>query len=55
MDDLLATGGSMQCSKELLESLGAYVAAGAVVIELKALKGSSALNIPIISLISYED
>ena len=55
VDDLLATGGSMQCSKELLESLGAYVAAGAVVIELKALKGSSALNIPIISLISYED
>ena len=55
VDDLLATGGSMQCSKELLESLGAYVAAGAVVIELKALKGSSALNMPIISLISYED
>ena len=55
VDDLLATGGSMQCSKELLESLGANVVAGAVVIELKSLKGSSALNMPIISLISYED
>ena len=55
VDDLLATGGSMQCSKELLESLGANVVAGAVVIELKFLKGSSGLNMPIISLISYED
>jgi len=55
VDDLLATGGSMQCSKELLESLGANIVAGAVVIELKSLKGSSALNMPIISLISYED
>ena len=55
VDDLLATGGSMQCSKELLESLGANVLAGAVVIELKSLKGSSTLNMPIISLINYED
>jgi adenine phosphoribosyltransferase len=55
VDDLLATGGSMQCSKELLESLGAKVEGGAVVIELKSLKGSSKLDIPIISLISYED
>ena len=45
----------MQCSKELLESLGAHVAGGAVVIELKSLRGASALNMPIISLISYED
>ena len=53
IDDLLATGGSMQCSKELLESLGANVLAGAVVIELKSLKGSSKLDIPIISPVSY--
>ena len=55
IDDLLATGGSMQCSKELLESLGANVVGGAVVIELISLKGSSQLNMPIISLISYAD
>lgn len=55
IDDLLATGGSMKCSKDLLESLGAEVVGGAVVIELKALEGSSLLEIPIISLISYED
>ena len=55
IDDLLATGGSMQCSKQLLESLGANVVGGAVVIELTSLKGSSQLNMPIISLISYAD
>ena len=55
IDDLLATGGSMQCSKDLLESLGANVVGGAVVIELTSLKGSSLLNMPIISLISYAD
>tara|TARA_B100001175_G_scaffold275085_1_gene249746 strand:+ start:207 stop:722 length:516 start_codon:yes stop_codon:yes gene_type:complete len=55
VDDLLATGGSMKCSKELLESLGANVVGGAVVIELKSLKGSSKIDIPIISLISYAD
>ena len=55
MDDLLATGGSMQCSKELLESSGANVVGGAVVIELKSLNGSSNLDIPLFSLISYED
>ena len=55
IDDLLATGGSMQCSKDLLESLGANVVAGAVVIELTSLKGSSQLDMPIISLISYVD
>ena len=55
IDDLLATGGSMQCSKDLLESLGANVVAGAVVIELTSLKGSSQLDMPIISLVSYAD
>ena len=55
IDDLLATGGSMQCSKELLESLGANVVGGAVVIELTSLKGSSQLYMQIISLISYAD
>ena len=55
VDDLLATGGSMKCSKELLESLGAKVVGGFVVIELKSLNGSSKLDIPITSLISYAD
>ena len=55
IDDLLATGGSMKCAKDLLESQEAQVIGGAVVIELKSLKGSSKLEMPIISLVSYED
>ena len=55
IDDLLATGGSMKCAKDLLESQEAKVIGGAVVIELKSLKGSSKLEMPIISLVSYED
>ena len=55
IDDLLATGGSMKCAKDLLESQEAKVVGGAVVIELKSLKGSSDLEMPIISLVSYED
>ena len=55
IDDLLATGGSMQCSKELLESTGANVIGGTVVIELRSLNGSSKLDMPLFSLISYED
>ncbi len=55
VDDLLATGGSMKCSKDLLESLDANVVGGAVVIELKSLKGADKLEMPIISLVSYED
>ena len=55
IDDLLATGGSMKCAKDLLESQEAKVIGGAVVIELKSPKGSSKLEMPIISLVSYED
>ena len=55
IDDLLATGGSLKCAKDLLESQEAKVIGAAVVIELKSLKGSSKLEMPIISLVSYED
>ena len=55
IDDLLATGGSMQCSKDLLESQQAEVVGGAVIIELKSLRGAELLKMPIISLLSYDD
>ena len=53
VDDLLATGGSMKCSKELLESLGAKVVGGFVVIELKSLNAVSYthLTLPTILLV----
>jgi len=55
IDDLLATGGSMKCSKDLLESQNAQVVGGAVIIELKSLCGADLFDVPIISLLSYDD
>ena len=55
IDDLLATGGTMIAAKKLLESCGAVVPAGAVVIELIALGGRAALDMPLISLKAYDD
>ena len=55
IDDLLATGGTIVAAKTLLESCGAIVPACAVVIELVALGGRTALDIPIITLKEYDD
>jgi len=55
MDDLLATGGTMKCAKDLIESQGALVCGCAVVVELSSLEGSEVLECPVISLASYED
>ncbi len=54
IDDLLATGGTAKASCELLESLGAEVAALAFVVELDFLKGREKLGpYPIHSLLNY--
>ena len=45
----------MLAAKTLLESCGAIVPAGAVVIELVALGGRAALDMPLITLKSYDD
>ena len=55
IDDLLATGGTMVAAKTLLESCGAIVPACAVVIELAALGGRAALDMPLITLKAYDD
>lgn len=55
IDDLLATGGTMVAAKTLLESCGAIVPACAVVIELAALGGRAALDLPLITLKVYND
>ena len=55
IDDLLATGGTMVATKTLLESCGAIVPACAVVIELAALGGRAALDMPLITLKAYDD
>jgi adenine phosphoribosyltransferase len=54
IDDLLATGGTAKASCELVESLGAEIAACAFVIELDFLKGREKLgNYPVHSLLHY--
>ncbi len=54
LDDLLATGGTMNAAVQLFRRSGAEVAAGACLIELAFLKGRSRLDIPITTLISYQ-
>lgn len=54
LDDLLATGGTMNAAARLLRQSGAEVQAGACLIELAFLNGRDQLDIPMISLISYD-
>ena len=55
MDDLLATGGTAAATVELLRKLGADVRGAAFIIELSGLRGRSRLDVPVTSLIAYED
>jgi adenine phosphoribosyltransferase len=53
LDDLLATGGTMQAAIALLRKVGADVRAAAFIIELTLLNGRAKLDVPAISLVSY--
>ncbi|MDQ6989261.1 MAG: adenine phosphoribosyltransferase [Mariprofundaceae bacterium] len=54
VDDLLATGGTAAATVELVQTLGAEVAACLFVIELEFLKGKNRLqNVPTHSLLKY--
>ncbi len=55
LDDLLATGGTMNAAAQLLRQSGAEVMAGACLIELAFLNGRDKLGIPMTTLVSYED
>ena len=55
VDDLLATGGTMQASIELLRSRGAEVVGSACIIELTFLGGRQRLEIPFEALVSYAE
>ncbi len=56
LDDLLATGGTMAASIELLNKVGAKVVGTACIIELTFLNGRSRLNgIPFETLIAYDE
>lgn len=54
VDDLLATGGTVGATVDLVQQLGGAVVAAAFLIELKALKGRAQLDgFPVISLITF--
>ncbi len=55
LDDLLATGGTMNASVELFRKVGAQVVAVACIIELSFLHGQARLDVPFHSLIAYEE
>lgn len=46
VDDLLATGGTMQAAEALLQKAGAHVVANLCIIELEGLNGANKLNAP---------
>ena len=55
VDDLLATGGTMQAGIALLRQVGAEVPAAAALIELSFLGGRARLDVPCISLMAYDE
>jgi adenine phosphoribosyltransferase len=54
VDDLIATGGSLAAGIALLRKVGAEVPAAATIMELSFLKGRRALDVPLHSLIAYD-
>lgn len=55
LDDLLATGGTLQASIDLIRKVGGEVAAAACLIELTFLNGRDGLDVPFECLIPYDD
>ncbi len=54
LDDLLATGGTMNSAAQLLRQAGAQVMGCACLIELTFLNGRARLDIPATTLVSYD-
>jgi adenine phosphoribosyltransferase len=54
LDDLLATGGTMNAAIALLQQVGADVRAAACIIELAFLGGRARVPVPFTSIVSYE-
>ena len=55
LDDLLATGGTMNATAQLLRQCGAEVCGAVCMIELAFLDGRAKLDIPINTLVSYDE
>lgn len=54
LDDLLATGGTMEASIALANKVGGNVVAAGCIIELAFLNGRARLNVPCHSLVTYD-
>lgn len=54
LDDLLATGGTMQAAINLVRQRGGIVSAAACIIELAFLGGRDRIDVPFTSMIAYE-
>ncbi|HMA50345.1 MAG TPA: adenine phosphoribosyltransferase [Magnetospirillaceae bacterium] len=55
LDDLLATGGTMAAAIALLREVGADVRGAAFIIELAFLKGREKIDVPVTTLVSYDE
>ena len=55
LDDLLATGGTMAAAISLLRDVGADVRGAAFIIELAFLKGREKIDVPVTTLVSYDE
>jgi adenine phosphoribosyltransferase len=54
LDDLLATGGTMQAAIDLVQRQGGEVAAAVCIIELAFLNGRHRINVPLTSMVVYD-
>lgn len=54
VDDLLATGGTLQAMVDLVRMLGGEVIEACVLVELAFLKGRDMMQVPLFSLLTYE-
>jgi len=55
LDDLLATGGTLNAAAQLFRKVGAEVAGAACIMELTFLNGRKNLDIPVETLVSYDE
>lgn len=55
LDDLVATGGTMQAAIELVRQQGGTVVGAACIIELTFLDGRNRIGVPLTAMISYDD
>ena len=54
LDDLIATGGTMQAAIELVRQQGGIVAGAACIIELAFLDGRSRIGVPVTSMVTFD-